>query len=137
MAAALSLALACAAEPSRPAGDVLREISDASAAVAIGSTHVVVADDETNVLRAYAIGTWGSPVGRCDLGGGPELDLEGAAPAAFGERGAQAPVFALEPRQPAVGHAGGAACRRRSRTCCMSSQVGRLRAGLRSSAAGW
>ncbi len=62
---------------------------DASAAVMIDDTHFVVADDESNVLRAYALGG-GPPVATsADLseaagatpheGGHRELDLEGAA----------------------------------------------------------
>lgn len=66
-------------------GLVFRGASDASAAVAISSDMVVVADDENNVLRVYEIGTGGMPVSSHDLTAFlgidpeyPEADIEGA-----------------------------------------------------------
>jgi hypothetical protein len=72
-----------------PIHSVFRGMCDASAAVLLDPEHVVVADDETNVLRAYRI-TGGDPVAVSKslseaAGATPkdgayrELDLEGAA----------------------------------------------------------
>ena len=75
---------ACAAA----AQDSYRGMCDASAAVALGKGHFVVADDEGDVLRIYKRGT-AMPVGRVDLidylhnrkpgGKNAEADIEGAA----------------------------------------------------------
>ncbi len=61
-----------------------RGTSDASAAVAVGDDHVVVADDENNVLRCYNV-HGGMPVAQWDVstflgveGDHPEVDMEGA-----------------------------------------------------------
>jgi len=60
-------------------------LSDASAAVAIDADRILVADDETNVLRLYAIGG-GAPLASHDMAPflassvqNPEADLEGGA----------------------------------------------------------
>ncbi|WP_327351252.1 hypothetical protein [Streptomyces sp. NBC_01304] len=57
--------------------------SDASAAVDVGGGHVVVADDESNVLRLYDRSASGAPVKTWDfssqLGVTKEVDIEGAA----------------------------------------------------------
>ncbi|MEU3710214.1 DUF3616 domain-containing protein [Streptomyces catenulae] len=57
--------------------------SDASAAVDVGGGYVVVADDETNVLRLYDRRTGGAPVKTWDfsdkLGVSKEIDMEAAA----------------------------------------------------------
>ena len=75
------------AEPKEapPPTFVYRGASDASAAVAIDRDTILVADDETNVLRVYAVGG-GGPTASHDLtpflGASdkhPELDIEGAA----------------------------------------------------------
>nr|WP_202501589.1 DUF3616 domain-containing protein [Streptomyces sp. SID5785] len=55
--------------------------SDASAAVDVGDGHVVVADDESNVLRLYDGSASGAPVRTWDLsdalGADKEVDIEG------------------------------------------------------------
>ncbi|MEV5611302.1 DUF3616 domain-containing protein [Streptomyces sp. NPDC052225] len=57
--------------------------SDASAAVDVGDGYVVVADDESNVLRLYDRSASGAPVRTWDfssqLGVSKEVDIEGAA----------------------------------------------------------
>ncbi|MFJ6936273.1 hypothetical protein [Streptomyces sp. NPDC101132] len=57
--------------------------ADASAAVDLGGGHVVVADDESNVLRLYDRSRSGAPVRTWDftaqLGVAKEVDIEGAA----------------------------------------------------------
>ncbi|MEU8775288.1 hypothetical protein [Streptomyces sp. NPDC048606] len=57
--------------------------SDASAAVDVGGGHVLVADDESNVLRLYDRSRSGGPVRTWDLGPAlglkKEVDIEGAA----------------------------------------------------------
>ncbi|MET7699718.1 DUF3616 domain-containing protein [Streptomyces sp. NPDC005485] len=57
--------------------------SDASAAVDVGGGYVVVADDESNVLRLYDRSTSGAPVKTWDfsskIGVTKEIDIEGAA----------------------------------------------------------
>ncbi|WP_394435056.1 hypothetical protein [Streptomyces sp. SGAir0957] len=57
--------------------------SDASAAVDVGGGYVVVADDESNVLRLYNGAISGAPVKTWDLsskvGADKEIDIEGAA----------------------------------------------------------
>ncbi|WP_338695299.1 DUF3616 domain-containing protein [Streptomyces sp. Q6] len=57
--------------------------SDASAAVDVGDGYVVVADDESNVLRLYDRSRSGAPVRTWDfsaqLGVSKEVDIEGAA----------------------------------------------------------
>ncbi|MFJ3301977.1 hypothetical protein ACIPSA_02420 [Streptomyces sp. NPDC086549] len=57
--------------------------SDASAAVDVGGGYVVVADDESNVLRLYDRGVSGAPVRTWDfssqLGVSKEVDIEGGA----------------------------------------------------------
>ncbi|GAA1368952.1 hypothetical protein GCM10009612_56410 [Streptomyces beijiangensis] len=57
--------------------------SDASAAVDVGDGYVVVADDESNVLRLYSRSASGAPVKTWDvsdaLGADKEIDIEGAA----------------------------------------------------------
>src|SRR5215211_1026049 len=63
---------------------VFTGMCDASAAAAIGPEHLVVADDEENLLRVYRR-SGGEPVMNVDLrkylsaGRGDEADLEGAA----------------------------------------------------------
>ena len=56
--------------------------SDASAAVDAGNDHIVVADDESNVLRLYDRNASGAPVRTWDfssaLGVSKEIDIEGA-----------------------------------------------------------
>lgn len=66
-------------------GLVLREASDASAAVAIGENAFIVADDENNVLRVYRTDGPGLPLSSYDLTDfldidpeHPEADIEGA-----------------------------------------------------------
>ncbi|MEN8653464.1 hypothetical protein ABCR94_23390 [Streptomyces sp. 21So2-11] len=74
-----------ASGPVRHAADTryFTHACDASAAVDVGDGHVVVADDETNVLRLYPRGASGGPVRTWDfsaaLGVGKEVDIEGAA----------------------------------------------------------
>ena len=65
---------------------VYRGASDASAAVGVGETWIVVADDETNALRVYDARRGGLPVARFELSSflgvdakHPEADIEGAA----------------------------------------------------------
>ncbi|XCM84097.1 hypothetical protein ABWK59_21020 [Kitasatospora sp. HUAS MG31] len=57
--------------------------SDASAAVDVGGGYIVVADDESNVLRLYDRNASGAPVRTWDfssaLGVSKEIDIEGAA----------------------------------------------------------
>ena len=57
--------------------------SDASAAVDVGGGYVVVADDESNVLRLYDRSVSGAPVRTWDfsskIGVSKEIDIEGAA----------------------------------------------------------
>ncbi|MEV3857857.1 hypothetical protein AB0J38_26460 [Streptomyces sp. NPDC050095] len=57
--------------------------SDASAAVDVGGGYVVVADDESNVLRLYDGSASGAPVKTWDMsskvGADKEIDIEGAA----------------------------------------------------------
>ncbi|MEV0484412.1 hypothetical protein AB0I69_27830 [Streptomyces sp. NPDC050508] len=57
--------------------------SDASAAVDVGGGYVVVADDESNVLRLYDRSTSGAPVKTWDfsddIGVDKEIDIEGGA----------------------------------------------------------
>ncbi|MYW66505.1 DUF3616 domain-containing protein [Streptomyces sp. SID8379] len=67
-------------------GDDVRHFtgsSDASAAVDVGDGYVVVADDESNVLRLYDRSRSGAPVRTWDfseqLGVRKEIDIEGAA----------------------------------------------------------
>lgn len=79
------VATVAAATP--PAPSVLTGASDASAAVALDDRHLVVADDEDNVLRLYDLAVPGAPIGEVDLADflagaddrRPEADLEGAA----------------------------------------------------------
>lgn len=62
------------------------EICDSSAAVAVGSAHFVVADDEDNVLRVYETAAGGKPLAHLELGAfftnnpkNKEVDIEGVA----------------------------------------------------------
>ncbi len=65
---------------------VFRGLCDASGAVAIGNESIVVADDETNVLRVYRLAEPGLPVAQYPLDDflgvagakNPETDIEGA-----------------------------------------------------------
>jgi hypothetical protein len=89
LAATIALGAACGVR----AQEVYRGICDASAAVAIGGGHFVVADDEADVLQVYRRGV-PEPVAALDLtdylhnrkpnGKATEADIEGAA--AIGER---------------------------------------------------
>lgn len=88
-----AVAFAAAAAGSAHAADRYRGMCDASAAVAIGKGHFVVADDEGDVLRVYKRSS-PKPVAEVDLvdylhnrkpnGKNAEADIEGAA--AIGER---------------------------------------------------
>ncbi|WP_374103413.1 hypothetical protein [Streptomyces sp. MK37H] len=57
--------------------------SDSSAAVDVGGGHMVVADDESNVLRLYRRDASGAPMRTWDVSSGlgvdKEIDIEGAA----------------------------------------------------------
>ncbi len=66
---------------------ICRGMCDASAIVAAGSEHFVVADDEDNIFRTYSRTQGDAPVSQTNLSSflrvdpkSPEVDLEGAAP---------------------------------------------------------
>lgn len=89
--AAASLPPLSAAAADEPRPIVHSGMCDASAAVAVGPTMFIVANDEDNVLRVYRRGEPGRPVAECDLTSflradpkRPECDIEGAA--AVGDR---------------------------------------------------
>jgi len=72
--------------PQPPATLHFRQMSDASAAVALADNEFIAADDETNVLRVYRLNAAPAPVASYDLTSflavdpkHPETDLEGAA----------------------------------------------------------
>lgn len=85
---AVSAALLGGACPAAtPVITICRGMCDASAVVAAGSDHFVVADDEDSILRVYSRSQGDAPMHQFDLGAflrldpkSPEPDLEGAAP---------------------------------------------------------
>lgn len=84
LAALLTAEAAWAAEP--PVPIAFRGMCDASAAIAVGADHFIVASDEDSVLRLYRAGEPGAPAQVFDLAAHlalddkhPETDIEGAA----------------------------------------------------------
>ncbi|MFH8892087.1 DUF3616 domain-containing protein [Streptomyces sp. NPDC017949] len=82
--ATATLSYAASARTENTAGTrYLTGSSDASAAVDVGGGHVLVADDESNVIRLYDRSRSGGPVKTWDLGPAlgwkKEADIEGAA----------------------------------------------------------
>ena len=84
----LACLLSVVAQDQPPAVTVYRGMCDASAAVMLDATRMVVADDEGNILRVYDAAQGDAPVAVYDWPGffrmpadekSPEMDLEGAA----------------------------------------------------------
>lgn len=86
-AGGILLSLGLPSANANPTAVTCRGMCDASAVVALGSEHFVVADDEDNLLRVYSRTHGGLPLHTFDLSSflrvdpkSPEVDLEGAAP---------------------------------------------------------